>query len=177
MSFVCCGCNLESDYGTAVVSGDGTHESPFSVTQTDPSFKRPMVRVNRTNSLTIAASGVPTAVTWETEIFDTDAMWAIGQPSRLVVPLQGIYLMGATVTWGQLSSSREIFFMVNGATELERKTIHNTLAFNGGCSFQYLWYLNAGDYVELYAAQYSGGTFPLSTNPCAAWMMYLGKKV
>ena len=39
-----------------------------------------------------------TKLIWDTEVFDTDGYWALGQPTRLTIPNAGIYLVGADLS-------------------------------------------------------------------------------
>lgn len=179
---VCCGCHLENDYGTSVVSGEGSSASPFTVTQVDPEFKRPLVRVGMTlgtnQSFTTA---VDAPVTFAVEYFDTDNMWVVGSPTRLTIPRAGVYLIGFTGKWtASVSSQREFWIRLNGSIELDRKSAQNANNVNHPFVMNYMYYFNIGDYIEFMGLQTSGAPLLLlsdSVNPVSAWMAYMGRKI
>jgi len=66
---ICCGCHLESDYGTSVVTGDGSQTNPFTVAQTDSGYDRPLVRVGiSTGSTQSIPDNTDTAVSFDTRV-------------------------------------------------------------------------------------------------------------
>jgi hypothetical protein len=101
---------------------------------------------------------VVTPVSFDTEVFDTADMHATDRPTRLTAPIDGIYLIGASVTFGSgTTNSRAINVVENGTITLSR-------AFDDYTATDYLPVqtvttakLRAGDYVEAEASR-SGGT-------------------
>lgn len=182
----CCGCHLESDYGTALVTGDGTTADPFTITQVDPTFERPVVRVSRTAGNQAIPTLTDTAVIFDTEEFDSDGMWDAGSPSRLTIPIAGIYLMGTSLRWTWHTDPKWIFFRQDGATVLHRKTAINGSGIGHQMTHNYMYYFDIGDYVEVVCFQQTGADLDIegpptgvlgAQAPICAWMMYLGKKV
>lgn len=179
---VCCGCHLASDYGTQVTTGEGSSASPFTVTQVDPEFKRPLVRVGLTLGTNQSfTTGVDGAVSFTVEYFDSDNMWVVGSPTRLTIPKAGIYLIGFTGKWtSSVNAQRELWIRLNGTTELDRKSAQNGNAVNHPFTMNYVYYFNVGDYIEFMGLQSSGGALTMlsdSSNPITAWMMYMGRKI
>lgn len=179
MTFFCCGCDLEDDYGTSVVTGEGSAEDPYTVTQIDPEFNRPVVRIGRATSQSIP-NNTPTILSFSTEFFDSDSMWDIGAPTRFTIPYTGIYIMNVSFKWAQTTANRESGFILNGATELDLKSAQNSNVVAHPLNHTYMWYFTAGDYVEVIVFQNSGAPLNIvadATNPISAWMMYIGQKV
>lgn len=176
----CCGCSLADDYGTSTVEGSGSFDDPYSVTMVDPNFTRPLVRATALSSDTQTIStATPTAVNFATEAFDTDTMWAIGQPSRIVFQTTGIFTFGAEWVWPSSATPgiKSAFWRLNGATQLVSERV------DGGASaamgelrrqLNYVYPFNAGDYVELIVTQTSGGNLVIGNR--SAWAMFVGKR-
>lgn len=175
---VCCGCHLETDYGTSIVSGDGSQESPYSLIQTDPTFNRPLVRVARGGSQQAIPLATPTPVVFFFTDFDTDGMWNSLLPTRLTVQVSGLYLMGFNGAWGSFANTvRETSFRLNGVSTLDKQSqINNdTVVLSHYYDMTYLWPLVAGDYLEVVAFHQNNPS--ISMNFPQFWMMYLGKAV
>lgn len=181
---LCCGCSVESDYGTSIVIGDGSSESPYSVTQVDPLFNRPVVRAVHQQPTSIPNS-TPTALSFTGVLFDTHHMFTMTSPTRLTIPIAGLYLMGYHLEWESAAAAydKKIAFRSNGSATLDEQTqIYtslNTQKFNGN----YLWFFDVNDYVEVVATQTSGvakaisGYDSITNFKYGFWMMYMGKKV
>jgi hypothetical protein len=182
----CCGCVLDDDYGTSLVSGTGSSGDPFVVEMIDPGWQRPVARVRNSASQLIASStSVYTAVTFDTEVFDIGSFWDIGNPTRLTAPLDGIYLFGGGVVWAANATGiRELGYRLNGTTILNTYD-QSTDAVSGATntpwmSSEYQWRLGVGDYVELVVRQESGGNLNITAdgqNASVFWMMYAGRVV
>ena len=60
----------------------------------------PAVRVRMNAATTSVQDGaVGTQLPWDTEVYDNAGMWDVAQPTRLVAPVSGIYVVNATVAW------------------------------------------------------------------------------
>lgn len=173
----CCGCHLASDYGTSILTGDGSSVSPFEYSQVDPTFERPVARVIRATNQTIP-NNAPTAISFSTVDFDSHTMFSLVNPTRLTATLPGFYLMGAGLHWAQTALQRETFFRMNGTLELDRQSQFNTTVQTHHYSLGYLWYFAPGDYVEVVTFQLSGGNLDLvaGAQNLNFWMTYLGRK-
>jgi len=99
-----------------------------------------------------------TPVSFDSEVYDTANMHDSAHPTRLTAPIDGVYLIGGSVTFGpSATNSRSINLVENGFTTLARE-------FDDYAATDYLPVsavttakLRAGDYVEAEAAR-SGGT-------------------
>lgn len=113
---VCCGCHLIDDYGTSLAFGTGGKNSPFTIQQIDPEFVRPMVRVNNTAAGQTLTAGILTTLSFTTEEFDSAGMWDPGQPTRISLPLVGLWLVGIQANFGAVAGvgDREIILRQEG---------------------------------------------------------------
>lgn len=59
----------------------------------------PRVCVRRTTGQAIPTGGSGTAISWTTEEYDTDSMWAIGDPTKLFATRAGVYVFGGNFQW------------------------------------------------------------------------------
>lgn len=119
------------------------------------------VRTNLTAAQTIGSTGATgTALSWSGVDINNGALWASGQPTRLTAPVAGTYLIEASVQWnGAGGGARIAYFGVNGAGFGTEASV-NAGPNSGGGSEQALSmvkYLAAGDYVETFVMQTSGG--------------------
>jgi hypothetical protein len=140
-------------------------------------------RVINTGTQNIDSATV-TALTFNSEIYDTDGCWDAGSPTRLTAQRDGYYLAGGTwmLASGQntAASRMQLAVKVNDTTWMGGNEMH-TIANKGatvGCSSGMFW-LSAGDYVELVAYHDEGATKAASagsvTNQfCNGWLMRVG---
>lgn len=173
----CCGCHLVNDYGTSIVEGDGT-DAPYAVRQTDPLFKRPVARIQRNANQSIP-NNTDTALQFDIVNFDTHNMYDGLNNTRLTIPIDGLYLMGADISWAATTAVKEAAFRLNGVTELDRQSASDPLSGTifWAQNLQYLWFFSQGDYVEVVAFQNSGAPINVGIPRNIFWMMYLGKKI
>jgi hypothetical protein len=117
------------------------------------------VGVQRTTDLSIANSSF-TAVTWSSAMFDTDAIWSSGAPTRLTCKTAGIYVVTANVVWqASFNGERIGYFRVNN-TDPNYSYVRQTSNSASGVStmvFTAHIKLAVNDYVELIIWQSSGG--------------------
>lgn len=131
---------------------------------------KPLARVYNSAALTIA-NNTPTALTFNSERFDIAGMHSTSSnTSRLTVPTGcgGKYRIGAHIQWASnASGNRAVWLYANGATvcAVEEKTPFSGAAIS--MSVSTLWTLAAGDYVEVYVQQTSGGS--LNVNVASAY--------
>lgn len=178
---ICCGCILDDDYGTSTVAGDGSETNPYSVRQIDPTFNRPVVRAIKTlaTSQTIT-TGVDTAITFNSTIFDSHGMFNVANNTRLTIPIEGLYLLGADIPWDTTSAFKQIRFRLNGSLFFWTATHIRPVSGAFPNNIQYTYTFSVGDYVEVIAQHQQGSDLNVVSNtaqPCNFWMMYLGKRV
>jgi hypothetical protein len=99
-----------------------------------------------------------TAVTFEAAFQDTDGYWAVGQPSRLTAPADGVYLVGATVELSLIDADKYVILRIyrNGThvdtTDSGRARIQTggTTTPNYALVLTRLVPMTAGQYVEAF---------------------------
>ena len=101
-------------------------------------------------------SGTPTALTFDSERYDTDTCHStVTNTSRLTATTAGKYLIAGNIAWAS-SCSCELDLRVNGTNYIAAQShASSTTAY---ISVSTVWNMGAGDYVELIAGQYSGGS-------------------
>lgn len=131
-----------------------------------------------TQTLTTA---VVTAVTWDVESFDTDgAHSTVTNSSRFTAVTAGYYRLDAGVEWqGNTTGLRDLAFRVNAvatdylAAHVAGLAANWTQNVGGILPVR----LVAGDYIELYATQSSGGNLTVGPGTAARTFLtieYLG---
>lgn len=125
-------------------------------------FNAPHCTIYNSANISIAVSGTAQALTFDSEVVDSGNMHSVSvNTSRINIPAggTGIYLLnGACRFAANATGYRQLEFRVNGVT-----TIHLHRELNAGAggpsyvSIGCIYPLTAGDYVELLAAQSSGG--------------------
>jgi len=98
-----------------------------------------------------------------------------GGNNKIYAPIAGWYLIGAQATWqgGSQQGGRRIQILVNtGVTGIDRFTpVAND---DPRHSVSIVHYMNADDYIEIEAAQYSGVTKYLIATHTRFWMVKVG---
>lgn len=117
-----------------------------------------------------------TAVKLDTLGFEAPAtMYSAGAPTQLMAPQAGLYRVTANVLWPVAGANAlaELWFQVNGAATQYGRTEGHISAIAGvltSMMADFLFNLNAGDYVEAYVWQNNGGALVL--NPDAGTTTY-----
>ncbi len=121
------------------------------------------VKVTRATNLSLAVSGTIQVVPFSTVNVDRSGLWTVANPSRITVDKTGTYLISAQVEFAaSATGDRELAIRKNGATNdllktgLKSATLANDLSLSG------ILQLAAGDYVELWANQTSGGALNIT---------------
>ncbi len=139
-----------------------------------------MVSVELSASQTIADSTF-TAINWDVESFDTDNLHNSTNKSRFTVALTGKYLIAGGPTFTPSSGAIITEVWINGGTTKFRLF---EVAVNGTAYIPAriitIMPLSAGDYIEFYAWQNSGGNLDIfgdATNSArsTAMMAYIGE--
>ena len=125
------------------------------------------VRVYRSTTQTIS-NATSTAISFDTEVYDHGNLWAIGNPTRLVAPVNGIYLVTVGIEWvANATGTRFLFFKKNGTTDLGPSHGQIGVATNDNQNRQVnstQVKLAATDYVEVIVNQGSGGNLNLNSS-------------
>jgi len=119
-------------------------------------------RVKRSASLSLS-TGAWTAVPFDQEVTDTDNMHdTVTNSSRVTIRTPGVYqIVGRAIPVVNATGIRGLALYVNGAAIAENEE-QPTSAAGHGMDVTHTVALNAGDYVELFAYQSSGGALNLS---------------
>ena len=143
-----------------------------------PASGSTFVGASVSNSTTQAISNnTHTAVTWDTEEFDTDAFHSTAtNTSRFTIPAGkgGKYLFNCSVRWDNNGSSDRILEIYKNGTIFAALDV---LTGNyPGYMVSRTLNLVATDYVELYVYQNSGGSRTLELGGIRGWaeLLYLG---
>lgn len=125
--------------------------------------KPPRCRMRRTTNLSVA-NATPTAVPLDTADVDTDSIWVSGTPSRLIAPVDGLYLAGGGGQFAvNATGARMVYLQKSGGTILAMfHGIGNGTWYVGGAVNTPV-VMSAGDYIEMYVYQTSGGALNLDT--------------
>lgn len=124
-------------------------------------------RAYQAGSAQSIANATLTAVTFDSERFDTDGFHSTSSnTSRFTVPagMGGKYLLGGVVEFAaNATGARSIALRLNGSTYIAFETIQAATA--GGqetrLSVETVYDLLAGEYVEVYVSQVSGGSLTI----------------
>lgn len=129
----------------------------------------------------IASGAAPgTVLTWDTE-GDRGDFHNNVNPTRLTIPHRGAYIFGASIVWAANAvGSRNAELWANGTAT--GTFLANTRVMNAGagdtvtCVLSHLRTLSAGDYIEVFAAQNSGGNLNVlgPTGLSSFWIAELG---
>lgn len=111
------------------------------------------------NASQSAASATEVPISFDTEVRDDASYWAIGNPTRLVIPSTGVYEIEAQVTWANGATTLVAADVrVNGtdyyanAGKVPNSGLNTRIQVSSGALP-----LNASDYVEI-VSFYSAGT-------------------
>lgn len=111
---------------------------------------------------------VATAVTFNTEDFDTGALHStVSNTSRLTVPsgAGGVYLVTATIAFAaNATGSRQLQFYKNGSGVSATFVAPGHASLEACITATFLVSLSAADYMECYVVQDSGGALGVSAN-------------
>lgn len=121
-------------------------------------LKRPAVRIGATQNVPITTV---TTVSFSTELWDTHGLWAIGTPTRMIIPntdAAGIYYVSAQMTsvfGGTPWTQGEITLRKNGGNYLRKKFAGNPyrMQIKGE-----VWLGAAADYVDVTVYHEGGGS-------------------
>ena len=133
----------------------------------------PGARVRQKAATTVASAASSTVLSYDTTDFNVGGVFDAAKPTRMTAPVAGRYLITASVRWDSNTNGRRVIALnVNypaaGWAQIARSSVSGhwstTPAFYPEQTAQTVYKLNAGDYVEVWAAQDSGSTLNLMTN-------------
>jgi hypothetical protein len=107
------------------------------------------------------ANNSETVLTFDSERWDTNSLHSTASnTSRLTAPIDGVYAISVNLEFDTNNTGNRYFVVkLNGATYLAAPAINATGGgLNTGMSFVRQYKLTAGDYIEVYVFQNSGGS-------------------
>jgi hypothetical protein len=136
-----------------------------------------------TNSVALSiTSGPNTALSFDTEVYDTDDSHSTSvNPSRLVCKTAGVYRVFGAFWWADTpAQARQVWFVKNG--DAANNTFATSQSSVRANTLSGEVALAAGDYVEMFVQQSSGGTVSVlkssADTPIFGWSLVgLGKTV
>jgi hypothetical protein len=131
----------------------------------------------KTNSQSIS-SGTYTAVTFDSEVFDTDSYHSTSSnTSRITIPTGkgGYYIITAGLAYAYASVliPANIAIYLNGS-EILNQAFSAEIDVNGGKVLAFPYYLNASDYIEVFTRQTSGANRTVGNNSTNVKTTYFG---
>lgn len=131
-------------------------------------FDAPRTRLRNSVDITLATA-VDTAVTFNTEDFDVGGMHSTAvNTSRITIPAggQGYYELGGNLRFAtNATGTRRISMFVNGVTRIALVVLPAVTGVATCIQCSTFYQLAAGDYVELFALQDSGGNLNITADP------------
>lgn len=139
---------------------------------------QPHVSLTNSSAQTISNSSATRVTAWDTETIDVGGLHDTGtDPSRITIPTgqEGLYLVGGTMWWASNSTGRRImYFYKNGSdAEIGGYAYSPSVAGDNRRSSTAIFSLSAGDYVEMFVFQDSGGNLDLEATNNYFWAVKL----
>lgn len=131
-----------------------------------------LCRVYRSTAQNITST-TWTALSFDTEVYDTDGCWSSAQPTRLIAKRAGYYLVGGAVTFDTTvvteSDKRvSVYIRSNGSVvESPGGTVHTVSGKWASTTETVLVHLDVDEYVEIMAQHDMTGT--KATSASRAW--------
>lgn len=108
----------------------------------------------------VIPNSVSTALSFDNDVYNPAGIHSTAvNPTRFTVSLAGFYLLNAQVAFATsaVGNLRQIRSKLNGTTFLSTTNITPVTGFGSVLETTKLTFLNAGDYIEFYVFQDSGG--------------------
>lgn len=105
-----------------------------------------------TPHITSGTAYTPVAIAWNIEDFDTANYHAAGTPSRMTIPVSGLYRVSAKVRSASTSFAAGLQFGINGTVDATTQMVSTANPSAGSFSSLTKTYnLTAGQYVEVFS--------------------------
>lgn len=169
------------DWGLAEHNQDGTHKAITtpSVTASGPTADEDLTLAGKGVGATLDRAGcylsrlatqsinntTDTVISWDSEKYDPQGMYAGGSPTRITIPQTGLYEIKVHI---QLASNttgyRASRFLINGSVTSPAVVSHVSVPASGNAQIYYnfVWSLTATNYVEFDVWQNSGGALAVN---------------
>lgn len=118
----------------------------------------------RNNGSVTILNNTPTSITFATELIDQDNFFSAGSPTLLTVPTSGWYIATGFVTFASNATGvRKVNITVN--TVAEATIAQDAMASDvTTITISSLFWLSAGNYLQLQVYQNSGGNLAVTTS-------------
>lgn len=119
------------------------------------------------------ANAVFTLISWDTEVIDTDNMWAIGSPTQINIVTAGDWLLTAQAVFApNATGGRQVSIHKNGSTTALAASAAGAAGAVLGSAVEAHWDgpLIVGDIITIQCGQDSGA--PLNLVPFVAGLTY-----
>jgi hypothetical protein len=126
----------------------------------------PRCSVYRATAHNVGTGGTPNQISFDTLDYQSEGMWNPAAPTHITCLTAGVYLFTGQVVWpSNATNFRNLAFLKNGVTVYgDSYATPSAVTVTGQNTAAHIP-LNAGDYVEMYAAQNTGGVLTLPANP------------
>lgn len=123
----------------------------------------PAARVTHDEEQNVEDGGsLAKTLSFDIERYDTAGLHSAAQPTRLVAPVAGVYVVTAHVEWSDVETGkRELAFVRNGNTVIATERVSASIYSNEVQELTTQVLLAAGNYVEARVAQTSGDDVPV----------------
>lgn len=129
----------------------------------------PMASVLRSTAQTIG-NGAITAVSFDTQTYDTGDCWAIGDPTKFYAPSTGYYALFGHITYtANATGRRAILIDINGTTKDWSSLMPAGGAYTQAVNTYEEYYMTAGQYARIMAWQDSGGNLDTVASRVNGW--------
>lgn len=121
-----------------------------------------------------------TAITFDSERFDTDAMHStVTNTNRITFNTAGIYLVGVSLYWTANSTGiRTLQCRLNGSTAIAYDEWNAGASAGPGQTVSFAYAFSVNDYIEMLLYQTSGGSLNMTAGgnySPEAWAVWLGQ--
>lgn len=134
-------------------------------------------RAYRTTNQSITTATL-TALSCDTEDYDTDGFHeSVTHPSRLTAVKTGLHEVGCSIVWdSSTTGTRALYVVKNGTTSTRLAGNDKSASASGAQNISCTLNLTAGDYVEFYVVQDSGGSVNLVATEqlLQMWIVHVG---
>ena len=115
---------------------------------------------------TIGHSGSHTAITLTATLFDTSSYWSAGDPTKITIPTTGYYFIASHLTFDTNATGGRHLKVYKDGVSLSNLSAGDTPNSTTECSLglSSIRSLTAGEYLQLYAWQDSGGNLDTKAN-------------
>ena len=133
------------------------------------------VSIYDSNATKTISNNTNTAVTFDSEKFDTDGFHSTTtNTSRITIPTgkAGKYLINGSVIWANNATGGRVLWIYKNGTAYARTQNFANASEQGWVNISTIVDLAVGDYVELYVFQSSGGNLSIygGSSPIWAWI-------